>query len=122
MKMCQFEIGRGRRRRLWRVAGASAALAQLVVCRAHTTHRIQSVVAMPRPLLEATDRKVSFLNGYPAWWSCLLFKTSGESFFLGSDLHRVFNGNATNEIRNDPRDLHVKIFTFRSIELDVGGA
>ena len=55
----------------------SAGLAQLVVCRAHTTHRIQSVVAMPRSLLEATDRKVSFLNGYPAGWSCLLFKTSG---------------------------------------------
>ena len=77
---------------------------------------------MPRPFVEAAVGNVSFLVGIPAGWSCLLFKTSGESFFPGSDLHRVFNGNATNEIRDDPRDFQVKIFTFRSIELDVGGA
>ena len=62
-------------------AGASVGLAALVVCQTHTTDRNYGGVAMVWPLDGPTDSKVSFSDGYPARWSCLLFKTSGEPLF-----------------------------------------
>ena len=85
--MCHFQIDRGRRRRFQGDAGASAALAALVVCQTHHTHRIHGGVAMPQSLVETLVANVSFLLGIPAraeFWSCLLFNASGVPFFPGS--------------------------------------
>ena len=87
--MRHFQIDRGRRRRFQGDAGAPAALAALVVCQTHHTHRIHGGVAMPQSLVETLVANVSFLLGIPAraeFWSCLLFNASGVPFFPGSHL------------------------------------
>ena len=64
--MRHFQIDRGRRRRVQSDAGASAALAALVVCQTHHTHRIRGGVAMPQSLVESLVAIVTFLLGIPA--------------------------------------------------------
>ena len=83
--MCHFQIDRGRRQRFQGDAGAFAALAALVVCQTHHTHRIHGGVAMPQSLVETLVANVSFLLGIPArveLWSCLLFKASDITEYL----------------------------------------
>ena len=53
---------------------------------------------MPRAVVEATDTKAAFSDGYPAGWSCLLFKTSGVPFFSGIDFQGAPRPNPTWEI------------------------
>ena len=84
MKICHFAIDRARRRRRQRGVGASAGLAALVVCLTHPTDRNWGGVVMPRAFVEAAVAIVTFLLGIPPGWSCLLFKTSGVSFFSGT--------------------------------------
>ena len=118
--MRHFEIDRGRRRRFQGDAGASAALAALVVCQTHHTHRIHGGVAMPQSLVESLVAIVTFLLGIPArveFWSCLLCKTSGEPLF--SSFQRVSFENPNSENRDR---FEKKCVTFRSIEVDVGGS
>ena len=82
--MCHFEIDRARRQRFQGDAGAPAALAALVVCQTHHTHRIHGGVAMPQALVETLVAIVTFLLGIPPrveFWSCLLCTASGVPFF-----------------------------------------
>ena len=120
--MRHFQIDRGRRRRGQGDAGASAALAALVVCQTHHTHRIHGGVAMPQSLVESLVAIVTFLLGIPArveFWSCLLCKTSGEPLFSSFQRVSFENPNTCSENRDRPEK---KCVTFRSIEVDVGGS
>ena len=77
---------------------------------------------MPRSVVEAADRNVTFSDGYPAWWACLLFKTSGVPLFSGISIYKgnpYVNADTGCEIEMTSK---VKMGPlFRSIKIDVGG-